>query len=296
MTLFKKGENLDLSALSLVIFATFCWSLAQITGKVALRNMGALLFNSIRFSVVAPIIILGIFATGGLGSLGNSWAVTVALISAFFGFFLHTYLFFLAIKREAANRVIPVGNSSPFWVIALSPIFLGEELSLILPVSAVLIFAGSYLLNPGKKEPSRWRLGVFVASFSAFLWGVGDVMSKFCLNSGMTTSALLLIRTLFTAVLFDIIVFARKGEGILKTDRRSIGLSALSGILAYLVGNIAFFVALSIENVSRLAPISGTTIFFGFLFSVFLLGEKPTSKSIFGTILILAGLLFMAFG
>lgn len=277
----------------LVMLATMCWGSAQVIGKLALKNIGAILFNSIRFSVTAPMVVFVVFLTGGLGDIGGSWPVTAAVLSAIIGQFLATHMFFYSIKREAANRIIPAGNTHLFWIIAIAPIFLGETLSPVLPISAALIFAGIFFLIPREKSPDSWRMGVLVAAFSAFLWGVSSILSKYCLSAGMAVSILLLIRIFMAAALFDTVACISNRGKNQKINRRSIGLSVISGTLAFPVGTFLYFTALNIEQVSVLAPISGITIFFGFLFSILLIGERPTRKSIFGTILTIAGVLLV---
>lgn len=278
-------------ALVLTLGATLCWGSAQVIGKLVLRNMSALLFNGIRFSVAALVVVSGIALTGGFGNLGGNWPIAIAFFSGVVGWFLATQLFFYSLKREAAHRIIPTGNSYPFWAIALAPLFLGEELRLVLPLSAVLIFVGSSLLVARRREPSYWRLGVPTASFVAFLWGLNAILNKYCLNSGMAISALLSIRILTAAVLFNIAIgISGRGKSP-RIERNSAGLSALSGIIAFPIGALMYLTALSMEQASTLAPVTGMTIFFGFLLSILLVGERPTKKSVLGTILILAGVL-----
>ena len=284
--------SLEPSSLILVLSATMCWGLAQVIGKLALKNMSTILFNAIRLSVTVPLVIFPAVLGGGLGN-PSIWVMEVAALSALLGLFFAAHLFFYSIKREAANRIIPAGNTHPFWMMALAPIFLGEELKLVLPVSAGLIFIGTFLLLPSRREPSRWKAGVPLASLAAFLWGFSTIIDKYCLNAGMSVSTLILVKMLVAAALFDItagIVSQKRG---LNVSRRSVQLSIVSGILAFAVGAFLYSIALNIEQAGTLAPISGTTIFFGFLFSILLLGERPTRKSVLGTILVITGVLLM---
>lgn len=260
-------------------------------GKLALKNVSPILFNGIRFSVAALLIVPGVILVGGPEYIGGARTAAIALISGVVGWFLATHLFFYSLKREAAHRIIPAGNSYPFWAIALAPIFLGEEIKLILPLSAILIFIGSYLLVARGREPSYWRMGVPAASLVAFLWGLNAVLNKYCLNSGMSISALLLIRVLTAAMLFDLTIGVSGREGISRIDRESIGLSVLSGIIAFPIGTSMYLNALKMEQASILAPITGMTILFGFLLSVLLVGERPAKRSVLGTALILLGVL-----
>ncbi|RLG57827.1 MAG: hypothetical protein DRN83_00840 [Hadesarchaea archaeon] len=283
---------MDPFALMLVLSATMCWGLAQVIGKLALKNMSTILFNAVRLSITVPIVLFPVLLSGGLGCL-DGLVVGIATVSALLGLFFAAHLFFYSIKREDAIRIIPAGNTHPFWMIALAPLLLNEELKLVLPVSAILIFVGTFLLFPGKKNHAHWKFGVPVASFAAFLWGFSTIMDKFCLNADMAVSTLVFIKMLTAAVFFDVTAWVTGKRERLKFSRKSLQLSIISGILAFPVGSFLYSTALNMEQAGTLAPLSGTTIFFGFLFSVLLLREKPTKKSVLGTLLVLVGVLLM---
>ncbi|GAI42295.1 unnamed protein product [marine sediment metagenome] len=69
---------------------------------------------------------------------------------------------------------------------------------------------------------------------------------------------------------------------------KCVGLSILSGIGLF-TGELLSFFALGMEKASVLSPIYGAVIPFGFLLSIFLLGEKPTKKTILGVITVFTG-------
>lgn len=284
---------MDLLVLTLVLLSTMCWGLAQVIGKLALKNIGALLFNAVRFSFASTIVIFGILLIGGAGDFGSNWPVMVAILSTVLGQFFATHLFFYSIKREAAHRIIPVGNTQSFWAIAFASIFLAEEVSPILLITAVLIVVGSFLLVPRNAKHKHWRAGILVAATAACFWGLSIALFKYCFNAGMSVSTLLLIRVLLAAALFNTALGISSRGGPSKIHRRSIGLSVISGI-AFLVGTLMYMVALSVEQASTLAPITGSTILFGFLFSILFVGERPTRKSILGAIIIFLGILLIA--
>ncbi|KXB09023.1 hypothetical protein AKJ46_01075, partial [candidate division MSBL1 archaeon SCGC-AAA833K04] len=217
----------------------------------------------------------------------------VAIASGVFGWFLATYLFFYSMKREAAHRMMPTGNAYPFWAIALAFIFLGEPLKIILPLSAIMIFSGTLLLSLKEKEAEHWKWGVPIASFVAFLWGANAILNKYCLSQGMDVYTLLLVRLLSAAVLFTIALGITSQRGKIKAHHGSVKLSIASGLIAFPIGALLYLSALQTEGASVLAPITGTTVLFGFLLSILVLGEKPTRKSILGMLLIFSGILIM---
>lgn len=275
------------------MLATVCWGLAQVIGKLALKNIDALLFNAIRFTLSGTIVIFACLLTGQLGNFWSNWPVMVAILATVVGQFLATHMFFYSIKREAAHRIIPIGNTQSFWAIAFASIFLAEVASPVLPVTVVLIVVGSFLLVPQNAKERHWRAGIVVAAAAACFWGLSEALFKYCFNAGMTVSTLLLIRILLAAALFNAAFGISSWGKSSKIHRRSIGLSLISGI-AFLIGTFAYLVALSVEQASTLAPITGSTILFGVLFSILLVGEKPTRRSALGAALIFLGILLIA--
>ena len=279
---------MELLAWALALVATFCWAAAQVIGKMVLKEVGVVLFNSIRFCVVAPPLLIGALLTGGWGIVGLG-ELLAAVLSGALGLVCGGLLFFHSLKKGAAHRIIPVGNSYPFWTILFAVLFLSEEIKMFVPISAVLIFLGSFLLSGEKEAESRpVGKGISVVCFVAFLWGLAAVLNKYCLNRGMAVLNLLAITTTVAAISFGVAASLGVGKGIMKGKGR-LGLTVLSGILGLLVGEPIYLCALSIEKASTLAPLMGGTIFFGFLLSVLSLKERPTSESILGTALILGG-------
>lgn len=285
---------MKLLALALTLGATFCWGSAQIIGKLALRKITTLFFNTVRFSVATAAIVLGGVLFGSVGSVEFGPPFLAAVASGVFGWFIATTVFFYVLKRGAAHRIIPAGNAYPFWAILLASSFIGERVTFVIPISAALVFLGTFLLaRRRREEESRWRFGISLASLVAFLWGLNAVLNKFALNGGMTRSSLLLVRVVSAAILF----WMAFGLTTIGRERsfhgRSIGLSVLSGMVAFPVGSLLYLSALSMEEASVLAPVTGATILFGFLLSIGILGESPTKKAVLGMLSIFGGILLM---
>jgi len=282
-------------ALVLALGASLCWGSAQVVGKLALRETGVVFFNALRFCVATTIVGVGILLSGGMGPLGNGQVLAVAVLSGVLGWFLSSILFFRAIKEEVAHRVISAGNSHPFWTIALATLFLGESFRVVLPISAGLIFFGSVLLAARRGGSLHWRKWVLVALVSAFLWGSVGVLNKHCLIAGMGVSSLLAVRLITASALFALLLIAIPGyQREQLASKRSIGFSALSGILAFPAGELMYLIALSSESASTLAPLTGTTMLFGTVLSVLLLGERLTAKSALGVGFTFFGVLLIA--
>ncbi len=299
-------EKMNPTALILIVMANFFWAVAQVVGKKALNQMGATSFNAIRFSVMIPFILLIVYMTQSWKSIPVNGYLLIAILCGVLGLFAGCYLFFYLLKKTAAHLVIPIGNSQLFWIILLSGILLGENITIFLLISAVAIFSGSFIIskkgrpkNP-RNDKNRLDWMILSAIFVAFLWGLTVVLNKYALEGGFIYSNLLLIEVVVAAVLFNFTLVI-KGN-IRKTYftksspmRRDVRMSVASALFGFLPGSQLYLMALQIEKASILAPFFGLTLLFGFLLSVLILAERPSKKAIVGTVLILASLVLVTF-
>lgn len=279
-------------ALALMLAATACWASDQVIGKLVVRKMDVSVFNAIRPSIVAPMAILFAILTGSLANPGLEFIFAGAL-AGIIGWFAACQLYFYLLKRGSAHRILPVGNSHPLWGIIFAVLFLGEEARPVLFASAIIVIIGAYFLAPRRDKSSRWNVAMVpLALLVAIMWGSMIILSKYCLNGGMTVGTLLVITTISAAVSCNVAMVATHIKGRIKFDKECVGLSVLSGTLGFFVGQILALFALGMEKASVLSPIYGTVIPFGFLLSVLLLKERPTKKAILGMVIIFVGVFF----
>jgi uncharacterized membrane protein len=66
-------------AFALALGATLCWSLAQITGKMALRSADVSVLNAVRTSSASVLLVMYILSMGGLEYLGAELALLAVL-------------------------------------------------------------------------------------------------------------------------------------------------------------------------------------------------------------------------
>lgn len=275
--------------------ATLSWASAQVVGKVALRKIDALSFNAVRFFFATVAIALGGFLFGSFEGIELGYPLLSAVLSGVFGWFVATFIFFFVLKRGSAHRIIPAGNAYPFWAILFGALFLGENLSVVIPFSAALVFLGTFLLSRrGKKDLKEWKYGIPLASIVAVLWGANAVLNKFALGE-MSVSSVLLVRVVSATVLFWLVFGIMSLREKPSLSKKSLGLSVLSGLIAFPIGSLLYVSALVFEEASTLAPITGATVLFGFLLSVAFLGESPTKKAVLGMLSIFGGILLMFF-
>lgn len=285
-------------AAALALGASACWGTDQVLGKIALRDIDAPTLNTLRPLFALIFIFPYTFLLGGL-SLPELDLFLIAAMSGLLADFIAVEVFFYIMRRSAAHKVIPLGNSDPVWAVVIAILLLGEKPSPIVFISIVLVVLGTYLIAARKKKSSTdlLNVGVILALSVGIIWGVSVPFMKYCLDQGMYRGTLQAIRISFGAIGCGLALIVYGHGHRLEYTGRGLKVSFISGFFAYFLGFVFWLSALSIEDVSVLVPFKGVKMPVGFILSVLLLKERPNKNAAVGTILIfLAVLLITIFG
>ncbi|MBU4311773.1 MAG: EamA family transporter [Candidatus Omnitrophica bacterium] len=134
----------------------------------------------------------------------------------------------------------------------------------------------------------------YFALATAVVWGAVPILEKMGV-SRIAPLAGVLIRSFGVIIgLFILAIFNNDALRLaFKADPRTIFLLVVSGIMASIVGQIFFYNALKIGEVSKLVPIAGTYPLFAFLLGVIFLGEGFTLVKAGGVIFVVLGLFLL---
>ena len=129
---------------------------------------------------------------------------------------------------------------------------------------------------------------------TSLLWGAAPILGKLGLVKADPTVALVLRS--FTITLILAIWAALSGrlpevEALLST--RAGALIAAEGILASLLGHLAYYYALKYGKASSVVPVASTFPLFAVILAVLLLGERISWDKVLGIAFILGGILLL---
>ena len=137
------------------------------------------------------------------------------------------------------------------------------------------------------------RYGLAYALLAAVLWGSAPVLEKLGLVK-ISPLAGLAIRTITITIIFvAIALFTDLAKEMVRVDARSLFFLVVSGIIAGLLGMLAYFKALKCWEASRVVPIVGAYPLFAFLFALLFLGEKLTLQKVLGVLLVVSGVFLL---
>lgn len=137
------------TALLFAVIAIVGWGSAPLFDKLALGGLSAGAAVVLR-SVFASIMLTGYGATAGwLQDIGSAKAAPVLLLAV--GTLLSpaigNFAYMKALKEAGASQVTPVTASYPLVAVTLAILFLGEQLTLLKVLGAVLIVVGIVLVS-----------------------------------------------------------------------------------------------------------------------------------------------------
>ena len=138
----------------------------------------------------------------------------------------------------------------------------------------------------------EWLIYALLSALFAGLVGIFGKIGMRDVDSTLATGA----RSVIMAVILSVVVLWRGNL----SDAKSIGsrawlfiaLAGFAGAASWL----CYFRALQVGEASRVAPIDKLSVVATLLLAVLFLGERPTAGVIFGTLLIVAGSLFIIRG
>ncbi len=279
---------MDAAAFALTIGASFFWGLSMDMNKLCAGKVNATTFNSLQYLAMAAVMTPLALLTGV--SFGSPWAIALAVAYGVLWPYLGSQMFFYCVECAPAYVVVPISNTSAIWGVVFPILLLGEGIGWEIPVSLAFVVAGMLLMSP-KREPGRKSstLAIVLAALVAAIFGLTYVVRKAALTEGMAPLTMIWVAALTGLSLLGLTGLVRGSFRGQKLDRYSVGVGASAGILNQLAGGGLYLLALGIEQASSLAPVTSSTIPFGFLLAIPLLRERPTRKSVLGVAIIFIG-------
>lgn len=276
--------------------AAIAWAFELVISKRGLRGMDVVAFGFIRPLCALPFILTVGFLTSGFAYPGPV-LIGIASLAGVMDSFIGSLLFLTAVKTIPAHRATSLSNTAPFWGVAAAVVLIGESPQLSVFFAAVLVVAGAYLLVARKKsEPAAHSvLGSLGALGAGIMWGVAETgPAKYCMDHEMPPLTFQLIYVSVAALCWGVLALARDKRRRLHFPLNGVAIAALTGILAMFVGWMLWLSGLRLAPASMLAPIRGSMTLFAFMFSVVLLKERPSARSVLGIALVVGGVLLVS--
>jgi drug/metabolite transporter (DMT)-like permease len=281
----------------LAIAAAAFWAIGMTVAKPAVRHMDPVSFTIGRWGlVVVPLLMYG----GTLGTINfpGSAPIAWACLAGFMDATLGGLFYLMAMQRAPAYQITTLAGTAPLWGVATALLFLSEPFTETVLVAGVLVVIGSYLLVGRRLRLDRTRaVGSLLALLTGFLWGFAEtVPAKLALDQGLSPETFLLAFAAFGMTGMILLRPLLRRSFPRRITRRGWLYLAVSSLSTAFIGWLLWLNALRLAPASILSPIRGSSLLFAFLYSIIFLREQPTRRGVFGSLLVLAGVLFVSLG
>ena len=288
--------------LIMAMLYSFFGGITAIFSKIGLKKTDSDVALSLRTTVVlvyAWIIVLITGAGKDLLSI-NPRALVFLLLSglASSGAAMGYYK---AISQVDVTKVAPIDKSSTVLTVLGAIVIFGETDHLGGKLFGVALMLSGALLMLEKSRQAKTvkrddvkKSWIFYALFSATCAASSALLAKAGLRDVPSTLATALQMSVVLILTYTVVFAKGKQAKLLQVGKREllfITLSRLSTGSAWL----CYFYAIKFGQVSVVAPFDKLTLFVTVCASYIVFREKLSKKAFFGMLLMLAGMLFMAF-
>lgn len=288
--------------LIMAMLYSFFGGITAIFSKIGLKKTDSDVALALRTSIVLVfswVIVLITGEGGGLASLDLS--CLIYLILSGIASFSAVACYFKAISQVGVSKVAPIDKSGTVVTVLGAIVIFGETDHLWGKLLGVaLMLAGALLmLEKSKEAPTVKRDDakkgwIFYALVSTLSSAASALLAKAGLaevDSSLATA----LRMGVILILTFVVVFAKgKQKMLLTVGKRELLFITFSG-LSTGAAWLCYFYAIKFGKVSVVAPFDKLTLFVTVCASYIVFREKLSKKAFFGMLLMLAGMLFMAF-
>jgi drug/metabolite transporter (DMT)-like permease len=269
-----------------------------VTVRVALA--GATATTIVLVSILTNLIALWAVAAlaGDLGAALRPVAL-IFMASGVLAPALARLSLYTAIGMIGIARATVAGNTTPIFAALGAALFLGERVTFVVAFGTLAVVLGVALTSstPLQEEPRVNRIGLLLAVGTAVLAAASSLLRKVGLQD-LPNPALAGALTMTGALagLLPLVILRARREPI-RADRSALA-PMLGASLLSSGGFLAYFVALHLGDVSRVAPLSNTTPLFVVLLLHFIFRnvESVTRRTLVGAGLTVGGVILVIGG
>jgi drug/metabolite transporter (DMT)-like permease len=286
----------------LLLLSPIISALAVVLTKKLIHHLRAGVLTWATY-VFSNLIVGLVLLKEGIPSI--NWFFIIGILGSDLFFTIYKVFSFKAIRNANLSLVYPLSSLGPIFslIFAFFPP-LSEKPSLISLIGVIITIAGCYLLNVqslrgGILKPLKaiWEnKNSFLMLIAIIIGSISAIFDKVAMKNTYPTNStyVLFIENLFIGIGLLPILY-RQDKNFLKPVVKHYKSLLLLGTL---LGSASIFVfkAMSVTNIAFALTIVRTQILFVLLFSWLFFGDKPKKEVIFGSMIMILGVVLIKLG
>lgn len=132
-----------------------------------------------------------------------------------------------------------------------------------------------------------------MAVLAMLFWGLAPIFGKLGLSSVNPLTAITIRSVVISAILLSIAIATGQWKSLLQLSPREVSFLALEGICAALLGQLAYYHALKLGDVSQVTPVVAAFPIIAMLLAFAVLGEQITVTKVIAAVLITTGVVLL---
>lgn len=292
------GEFLGLAA-------AIIWAASNTVMRTQMMRLGAVAANFWRCLVTVPFFII-LFAIvrepANLRELSPRTIIYIVL-GVCIGLVTGDSLQYQAIKMIGVSRAMPISGCFPLFTVLFAWLLNGEPIRVQVIGGAVVVMSGVLLISLPKRAVALGiiaapapvvlnrtnAIGVTLSLIAAICWSLSTVIqSKALVHADPITVNL--VRMPVAACVLWLATRGRASIPLKQFGWRTFVFLVLVGIIGTGLASITYLGALKLAGAGKTAVLGATAPLFALPLSIIVLGERPTSRGVAGTILTVAGI------
>ncbi len=137
--------------------------------------------------------------------------------------------------------------------------------------------------------------GLILSFITIVAWGIGSVLDKYAIGAFPSALSLVSLRAVIIGGIFLVygLLSGRVAE-VAATPGWAVLVAVVAALIGPIIGQVTYYMALRVDEVSRVVPVTSSYPLVLALLSVVILGEKLTWAKGLGIVLVVAGVLLIS--
>ena len=213
---------------------------------------------------------------------------------------LPTILYMKALKHSDLSITVPMITFTPLFLLLTSPLIVGEFPNFLGLIGVLLIVVGSYTLNINRRHEGYFgpfkallkEQGPKLMLMVAIIWSFTSNIDKIGVQNSSPIFWVIAINIFLTVAMFPIMIYKSRRN----LQQISPGYKALFPIgLASALTLIFQMTAINLVLVTYVISIKRTSAIMGVLFGYLIFKEKGIKERLVGVLIMIIGVIFIAF-